>query len=287
MATNFYFQITRLLHRNPDGSKATQAERKKVLKLVDSQLKELNVRNLELKNFGRRHAVKLLTHWQSQGLSAGTIKNRMSHLRWLSEKIGKPGLIPANNASLGIEKRHYVTNINRSRHISNEQLSRLNNRYLEASFRLQAAFGLRREECMKIILRFSDKGDHLVLTKTKGARPRTVPIRTQAQRELIDSIKKWVGDGSLIPKEDTYKTHLGRYERACIKMGLERAHGLRHAYAHQRYLELTGNSAPAAGGPSTKGLSGADKQRDYGARMIISEELGHSREEVTAVYLGR
>ncbi|EOG9062470.1 phage integrase N-terminal domain-containing protein, partial [Vibrio fluvialis] len=81
--------MTRLLHRNPDGSKATQAERKKVLKLVDSQLKELNVRNLELKNFGRRHAVKLLTHWQSQGLSAGTIKNRMSHLRWLSEKIGK------------------------------------------------------------------------------------------------------------------------------------------------------------------------------------------------------
>ena len=287
MATNFYFQITRLLHRNPDGSKATQAERKKVLKLVDSQLKELNVRSLELKNFGRRHAVKLLTHWQSQGLSAGTIKNRMSHLRWLSEKIGKPGLIPANNTSLGIGKRHYVTNINRSRYISKEQLSRLNNRYLEASFRLQAAFGLRREECMKIILRFSDKGDHLVLTKTKGARPRAVPIRTQAQRELIDSIKKWVGDGSLIPKEDTYKTHLGRYERACIKMGLDRAHGLRHAYAHQRYLELTGNSAPAAGGPSTKGLNGADKQRDYEARMIISEELGHSREEVTAVYLGR
>ncbi|WCP65886.1 hypothetical protein LYZ37_08275 [Vibrio tubiashii] len=35
------------------------------------------------------------------------------------------------------------------------------------------------------------------------------------------------------------------------------------------------------------GLSGADKQRDYEARMIISEELGYSREEVTAVYLGR
>lgn len=70
-------------------------------------------------------------------------------------------------------------------------------------------------------------------------------------------------------------------------MGLDRAHGLRHAYAHQRYLELTGNSDPAAGGPSTQGLSGADKQRDYEARMIISEELGHDREEVTEVYLGR
>ncbi|XHY20908.1 hypothetical protein ViNHUV68_16160 [Vibrio sp. NH-UV-68] len=54
-------------------------------------------------------------------------------------------------------------------------------------------------------------------------------------------------------------------------MGLESAHGLRHAYAHQRYLELTGNSAPAAGGPSTKGLSGADKQRDYEARMCSGQ----------------
>lgn len=287
MASDFSYQVLQILRRNPDGSKSTQAERKKTLKLVDKQLQEMHVRKLQVRNLGRRHIDKLLNLWQSQGLSASTIKNRMSHLRWLSEKIGKPGLVPASNASLGIEKRHYVTNINRSRHISNEQLSRLNNRYLEASFRLQAAFGLRREECMKIILRFSDKGDYLALTKTKGGRPRIVPIRTQAQRELIDSIKKWVGDGSLIPKEDTYKTHQGRYERACIKMGLERAHGLRHAYAHQRYLELTGNSAPAAGGPSTKGLSGADKQRDYEARMIISEELGHGREEVTAVYLGR
>lgn len=43
-------------------------------------------------------------------------------------------------------------------------------------------------------------------------------------------------------------------------------------------MNLTCNSAPAAGGSTTKGLIGADKQRDYEARMIISEELGHGRE---------
>ncbi|MGC9493455.1 phage integrase N-terminal domain-containing protein [Vibrio genomosp. F10] len=287
MATNFYYQITRVLHRNPDGSKATQAERKKILKLADKQLKELNVRKLELRNLGRKHIEKLVHHWQSQGLAVGTIKTRMTHLRWLSEKIGKPGLVPKSNLSLGIENRKYVTNQNKARHLSNAQLSKLNDLYLEASFRLQVAFGLRREESMKIQINLADRGDHLHLVKTKGARPRDIPIRNANQRELLDEVKKWVGEGSLIPKNAKYVTQMKRYERACIKMGLDRAHGLRHAYAHQRYFDLTGLYAPAAGGPSTKRLTGAYKQRDYEARMIISEELGHGREEVTAVYLGR
>ncbi|MEC7307515.1 phage integrase N-terminal domain-containing protein [Vibrio crassostreae] len=287
MATNFFYQITRVLNRNPDGSKATQAERKKILKLADKQLRELNVRKLELRNLGRKHVEKLVTHWQTQGLAAGTIKTRMTHLRWLSEKIGKPGLVPKSNASLGIENRKYVTNQNKARFLVNSKLATLNDRYLDASFRLQAAFGLRREECMKIQLHLADRVDHLHLVKTKGARPRDVPIRTLEQRQLIDEVKKWVGDSSLIPENAKYVSQMKRYERACIKMGLDKAHGLRHAYAHQRYFELTGFNAPAAGGPSTKGLTGADKQRDFEARMVITEELGHGREEVTAVYLGR
>ncbi|CAK1873431.1 hypothetical protein VCRA2127O450_280019 [Vibrio crassostreae] len=48
-----------------------------------------------------------------------------------------------------------------------------------------------------------------------------------------------------------------------------RVHGLLHAYAHQRYVELTGFNAPASGGPSTKVLTGADKQRDFEARMVM------------------
>ncbi|MCC4791025.1 hypothetical protein LMH72_25030 [Vibrio splendidus] len=113
-----------------------------------------------------------------------------------------------------------------------------------------------------------------------------MPIRTLEQRQLIDDVKKWVGDRSLIPENAKYVSQMKRYERACIKMGLDKVHGLRHVYAHQRYFELTGFNAPAAGGPSTKGLIGADKQRDFEVRIVITEELGHGREEVTTVYLG-
>jgi hypothetical protein len=64
-------------------------------------------------------------------------------------------------------------------------------------------------------------------------------------------------------------------------------HGLRHAYAQDRFLELTGFAAPAAGGPHREALTPAQREADYDARLIISAELGHGREAITAVYLGR
>jgi hypothetical protein len=63
--------------------------------------------------------------------------------------------------------------------------------------------------------------------------------------------------------------------------------GLRHAYAQQRYVELTGWKAPAAGGPLSKTLTPEQRDQDREVRLIISKELGHEREQITAVYLGR
>ena len=70
-------------------------------------------------------------------------------------------------------------------------------------------------------------------------------------------------------------------------MGLSRLHGLRHAYAQQRYEELTGWRAPAAGGPTARDLTPEQRQWDREVRRLISRELGHEREQITAVYLGR
>ncbi|MGH8627536.1 MAG: hypothetical protein ACREYC_20450, partial [Gammaproteobacteria bacterium] len=64
-------------------------------------------------------------------------------------------------------------------------------------------------------------------------------------------------------------------------------HGLRHEYAQSRYQELTGWKAPAAGGPKSAELTADQKRLDQDARIAISCELGHEREQITAVYLGR
>jgi len=64
-------------------------------------------------------------------------------------------------------------------------------------------------------------------------------------------------------------------------------YGLRHPYAQQRYEELTGWKSPAAGGPISKALTAEQGEKDHQVRLVISRELGHEREQVTAVYLGR
>jgi hypothetical protein len=80
---------------------------------------------------------------------------------------------------------------------------------------------------------------------------------------------------------------LRRYEAQCARAGLDKMHGLRHAYAQERFLELAGFACPAAGGPSREQLTPAQREADYDARVLISAELGHGREQITAAYLGR
>lgn len=63
-------------------------------------------------------------------------------------------------------------------------------------------------------------------------------------------------------------------------------HGLRHAYAQTRYRELTGWECPINGGPLRKDLNSFQKELDNQARLVISQELGHSRVSITKNYIG-
>lgn len=289
MATDFLYQVRGVLGKFQDGAESTKAERRKVLTLIDRQLSEAGYRNLQLRGFKPKHVTALLQRWQAEGLSAATIKNRMAHVRWLSEKIGKAGMLASSNTTLGIERRTYVTNTNRARELAPAKLADVRDPHVAMSLRLQAAFGLRREEAMKLKPQQADNGDRLCLQGSwcKNGKPREVPIRTPEQRALLDEAKQLAGSGSLIPSGLKYVQQMKRYEHECIRIGLDKAHGLRHAYAQQRYQELTGWPAPTAGGPARAELTPAQRDSDRMARLQVSHELGHERESITAVYLGR
>ncbi|MEW8228507.1 MAG: integrase domain-containing protein [Candidatus Thiodiazotropha endolucinida] len=122
---------------------------------------------------------------------------------------------------------------------------------------------------------------------TKGGRERIVPIRSEAQREVLNRARRLAGRGSLIPSNRNYVHQMRVYEGNTRRSGLHHMHGLRHAYAQNRYEELTGWSCPAAGGPVAKDLTTEHREIDYDARLTISRELGHEREAVVAAYLGR
>jgi len=286
---NLNYELKQMCRRNRDGSFATQRDRERMLDLVADQLHDMGYRHMAATSLKPKHVERLVERWQAEGLATGTIKNRMAELRWWAEKIGKQNVIARDNEHYGIGRRQFVTNVNKGRELRGSDLVRITDPFTAMSLRLQAAFGLRRSESIKIRPEWADRGDRLALkdTWTKGGRPREIPIRNAEQRRVLDEAKALAGRGSLIPAERSYVEQLHRFEYQCAAAGLHRIHGHRHQYALSRYYELTGWRAPAAGGPGSKTLAHPQREIDREARLTISAELGHEREQITAVYLGR
>jgi len=216
------------------------------------------------------------------------MKNRMSAIRWWARKVNKQNVVARSNDHYGLPRRQYVTGASKATSIEAEQFRRVTDSYVRMSLELQQAFGLRREEAIKIQPRLADKGKTLWLKPswTKGGRTREIPIRTEEQREILDRARQLAGKGSLIPSHKTYVQQLRLYEGQCIRAGLSRMHGLRHAYAQRRFLEIAGFESPATGGPNRIALDTEQCALDAKARAVISSELGHNRTAITRVYLG-
>ena len=196
------------------------------------------------------------------------VKNRMATLRWWAEKIGKPNVVAKSNDVYGVPDRRYVTNVSKARELTSGDLAQVTDPYTRMSLRLQAAFGLRREESLKIQPAWADRGYTLLLKDSwdKGGREREIPIRNAEQRQVLDEVKRLAGKGSLIPDDRTYVEQLHRFEYQCDRAGIHRVHGHRHQYAQERYRELTGWSAPAAGGPRLRGLYPRAERRSIARR---------------------
>ena len=203
--------------------------------------------------------------------------------------MNRRGAVAKGNDFYGIPSRQMVSSFSKARTLSAAQLARITDRQVYLSLELQRAFGLRREEALKFRPAYADRGDRLVLKAswTKGGKAREIPIRTDEQRKILGRVWQLAGRGSLIPTERSYIQHLRVYVRQIMNAGLSKMHGLRHAYAQERYFDLTGWSCPIAGGPNTQSLNRQDRQIDKAARLTISAELGHVREQIMSVYIGR
>ncbi len=226
--------------------------------------------------------------WKKDEISVGTMKNRLSHLRWLLGKLNKVEIIPSND-QLGIEKRQYVTHQDKSRELTKEDLSHIKSPLMQQSLKAQRLFGLRVEESLKIQPFVADQETKLYIKGSwaKGGRDRYIPILTIEQRTWLDEAKALVKNkqASLIPIDVSYKTYRERFNKACQRAGINHCHGHRHLYAQERFQELTGYACPAKGGPKKSDLSSEQLERDKQARLEVSQILGHGRYFVSNVYL--
>lgn len=278
-------ELVKVCQNNRDGSHATQAVRKRGLIAIAKDLYALGYKVPKAQSIKPKHVHTLLEHWQAQGLSTGTIKNRLGWVRWWTHKVNKASILPRTNRELGIENKQASP---KSRAKDIVDLPRLSNPRMQLALELMQNFGLRFEEALKLKPKIADQQTTLNLQAswTKGGRAREVPIRTDYQRQLLNQLAKVVGSGSLIPPHQSYIQFRKAMEHELAKAGIKNVHGLRHQYAQQRYHELTGWQCPQAGGPIYQELNDKEKRLDRQVRLMISEEIGHSRLQITKVYLG-
>lgn len=165
-----------------------------------------------------------------------------------------------------------------------------------ATLELARAFGVRREEAIKVDLdRWSREavrhGAVNVQEGTKGGRdaPRWIPVG-EAQRQALANALAARPEGSrnLIAPQERYvdvaiarSSELNRARAPLQQHGLPGYHDARAAYACQRYAQITGYPAPAVAGARL-----APRDLDRQARAIISAELGHGRIDVLVSYVG-
>lgn len=284
------FELKELCKRNRDGGHRTRAKRHELLQLIARQLQhDLGYAKMQSRSLKPKHVEALVKLWHSQDLATATIKQRMSALRWWAEKVHKQNVVARENCAYGIKDRLYLTKTSKAFRLEPEDWQAIQDPHVQASLRLAAAFGLRKEEAIKCIPKDADRGNELFLKASwcKGGKARSIPITSGEQRQALDRAKHIAKGQSLIPSQYSFVQQKKRYEHITQKAGLHRLHSLRHQYAQDRYLVLTGWLCPHQGGPIRAQLNAQQQKVDRAARLQISKELGHERLQIVATYLGR
>lgn len=280
--------LVRLCQRNRDGSYGTQNNRRRGLAAMANDLTDLGYKLPSAGSLKPKHVEALVERWHDSDTSDASIRNRLTWLRWWAEKVNKLNVVNRDNAAYGVAERGEVTR-NRAQALDHAKFDTIECPHIKASVLLQVAFGLRREEAMKLQPQAAIRADHIALQAswTKGGRARTIPVTTLEQRQVLEHVMRLIpGGGSLIPAQLSYVEQLKRFEYQTLKAGLRNTHGFRHAYAQQRYAVLAGQSCPLAGGKRWADMSGTERAGDRAARHKISAELGHGRLKITDTYLG-
>ena len=259
-----------------------------------------DMRRIELTHV-QQYAQLLKDRVANNSLKPATAQNYLSAVnRVMSIARGdnKLQLNPVNDAQL--DRRSQVATIDKSKSNSVEKINQLPERF-RVQYELCRALGLRFEEAAKMDCRQALQEARIVgqVTISKGVKgghhdryilnvtPQQILVLKQAAR-----LQRF-GDRSLIPSDQSYREFRERAYSYGIKF-----HAGRHEYAQNRYQQLTGVACPVVAGirhgvthirhmVSELGISEAEaRELNEYARLVISEELGHHRVDVTNAYLG-
>jgi len=244
-----------------------------VSRLCDKIQEKFGLEKIE--NLKTNHLKTVFKDLQNQGLSNSTLAGYATAARMIASQIHKENIMPRMNKELNISRageRLQPLTCNTAKQAEITQALYNKSEYLGLAADMRQEFGLRAKESLlsnKIVLDAQGK-IFLQVEGSKGGRARTVEIKTQEQRAIINKVQAHIRaneQNSIIPRDQTLKQAITQQRNALSAAGATRAdgsnaHAHRHAYAQNRAAE-----------GATRGQ--------------IAEELGHGREEIVSHYVPR
>lgn len=269
---------------------------------------------LDPRSFSGRHVEFLFRHYEQRAragtLGASSIQKYHSHLSTFAAWIGKPNLVKPIGAYIddaALYSRSYVARRSkawRARGVGVRAVIDEVAAYDEraaAALELMAAFGLRFKEAVMFRPHLDvvaaeqagkppgEAGHFVRLSRgTKGGRLRYLRVDTPEREQALARARRIVLQEaeSLGDPRHTLSQAIRHLRYVMERFGITKRalgvvpHGLRHQFAADEHIERTGVAPPVEGGEPP--------QRDVSlmVRQEIAEQLGHSRTQITTVYLG-
>ena len=235
----------------------------------------------KLSNISEKHILSYLNHLQKKGLAASTIKTELAAIRFFHDNLPYAKYTLPTNDALELERRTFGgvdrTWDNREYNLMTAKAIEIGHYDYAAILTLARYAGLRIEECFRIDTNDAEKALETgrLFVRGKGGLTRYVPINRSIEIVLKNALKG-VRRGEKLFVRNGDKTHLAMKRLQCFiayhrKEFTENQitfHGLRHTYAHEKYNEF---------------ISIGKNEKE--ARRMVSELLGHHRDDVTRIYL--
>lgn len=292
MYKNLKSQIDKITRHNNQGSYKTRSRYEKAIKRFSKHLAKKNVKNI--KNINKGHITSYANNLKEDDLSPAYIKTELSGIRFYHNKIDNPRMryFPTNE-ELEIDKRSYH-GINRKwtniEHQKFKQICISNDKeWIAQSTDLARYGGLRIHEITRLRKDNIEKAlrENKLIVKGKGGLVRAIPVNDDLRevlKELNDSTKR--GDRVFVKQDEKTHNVIKEIQDSVRENrefyydnerlleatgGVELTfHGLRHSYAYEEYQERL-----------ESGLSVLEAEKE------VSKLLGHSRPEVTRIYLAK
>jgi integrase len=307
--------ITGAMNARLQGSAKTVMQHKDEAQRFVSELRELGYGVQRWENVSNKHVAEVAEAWVDRGLAAATVKEYLSGVRAVANAYGNEQIRERNDfkndaGEVIVPARVYVTNEDKAvpQDVYERAVERLGSgefgedgQRLAAQMGLMRELGLRHEEARKFVPDDVIQADGRlhIHRGCKGGRERMMPEPTERQQAAIDAIRPWMSERwhNSMPDGMREKTWEDRAYSLATAVGVTKEacgasfHGLRHAYAMERYESLTGFRSPSVGGSveEAKGIAGDGwKKLDQDARNLLKAEMGHGpdRDTIVSTYIG-